>query len=548
MPLDEEGAKWSCEPCIRGHRSSKCQHFDRLMMKVPKAGRPLAKCPHPKGTCSCQKIYAFMVRIPKGSTCLCRPLYQVPMPGSEPGQSSGKVSPKSSPPLSGAQSSIGPLPAGGPPNRVQKRSKRQNSIQSSSETVAKGLAALSEASEETRKEAAKPTPRHADVHTPTSTSSCHMPIVPIEAYRHNPIPVRTDYVHRPLSIPSTNSYSTSTTTFQQNDGGFPQGPAPSIPQCPAPCCSKAENSDSDGTGAKNTARQLRNPALGYPSTQESYTFGSFGQEPLMLPKHAGPRKETPSSLISRTSNMSAVSMTAFSNPFSLPNVSYSGPHVSPNDAGRSSLTQNVSSNSSNPFPQNYFGLESQPGHNCGCGDGCQCLGCASHPFNETTRHYIQEMGYMMTFGNDDEGDNQPKSPYGTHDFSKTFESNSYQPSTFGQNNSHEHFSGDLTNQPVTSLVNDAALPSPVLYGQNYERLMEPTAYYTLEYSVGMPDLALCTNIMGTCQCGISCKCIGCLTHDGHNGVSLEPSPPPERSTDSLTPATDKCASQTQPTR
>lgn len=56
------------EPCIRGHRSSKCQHFDRLMMKVPKAGRPLAKCPHPKGTCSCQKLYAFMIRIPKGQS------------------------------------------------------------------------------------------------------------------------------------------------------------------------------------------------------------------------------------------------------------------------------------------------------------------------------------------------------------------------------------------------------------------------------------------------------------------------------------------------
>ena len=55
------------EPCIRGHRSSKCQHFDRLMIKVPKAGRPLMKCPHPKGTCSCQKLYAFMIRIPKGT-------------------------------------------------------------------------------------------------------------------------------------------------------------------------------------------------------------------------------------------------------------------------------------------------------------------------------------------------------------------------------------------------------------------------------------------------------------------------------------------------
>lgn len=54
------------EPCIRGHRSSKCDHFDRLMLKVPRAGRPLAKCPHLSNTCSCKKTYAFMIRIPKG--------------------------------------------------------------------------------------------------------------------------------------------------------------------------------------------------------------------------------------------------------------------------------------------------------------------------------------------------------------------------------------------------------------------------------------------------------------------------------------------------
>ncbi|KKK21290.1 hypothetical protein ARAM_001684 [Aspergillus rambellii] len=77
MPLDEEGNKWSCEPCMRGHRSSKCQHFDRLMSKVPKSGRPLKKCPHATSSCSCKKSYTFMTRIPKGSTFRCRPWYQV---------------------------------------------------------------------------------------------------------------------------------------------------------------------------------------------------------------------------------------------------------------------------------------------------------------------------------------------------------------------------------------------------------------------------------------------------------------------------------------
>lgn len=34
------------EPCMRGHRSSKCNHTDRILVKVRKPGRPLSSCPH----------------------------------------------------------------------------------------------------------------------------------------------------------------------------------------------------------------------------------------------------------------------------------------------------------------------------------------------------------------------------------------------------------------------------------------------------------------------------------------------------------------------
>lgn len=97
----------SSEPCIRGHRSTKCLHFDRLMMKVPRAGRPLSRCPHPKGICSCQRLYALMARInngrnpncfqgcalfgiadaPQDSVPLCRPLYKFPASTENPFQS-----------------------------------------------------------------------------------------------------------------------------------------------------------------------------------------------------------------------------------------------------------------------------------------------------------------------------------------------------------------------------------------------------------------------------------------------------------------------------
>lgn len=50
------------ESCIRGHRSSKCAHYDRLMKRVPKAGRPLTNCVHIRGAdCDCREVWAIMV-------------------------------------------------------------------------------------------------------------------------------------------------------------------------------------------------------------------------------------------------------------------------------------------------------------------------------------------------------------------------------------------------------------------------------------------------------------------------------------------------------
>ncbi|OJJ03481.1 hypothetical protein ASPVEDRAFT_42940 [Aspergillus versicolor CBS 583.65] len=66
MPLDEQGQKWSCEPCLRGHRSSKCKHFDRLMARVAKSGRPSKACPHGRLYCDCRKSYAVMERLASG--------------------------------------------------------------------------------------------------------------------------------------------------------------------------------------------------------------------------------------------------------------------------------------------------------------------------------------------------------------------------------------------------------------------------------------------------------------------------------------------------
>jgi len=55
MPLIN-GCKYSCEPCIRGHRATSCAHNDRVLIEVRRPGRPLESCGHEFATCNCGKI------------------------------------------------------------------------------------------------------------------------------------------------------------------------------------------------------------------------------------------------------------------------------------------------------------------------------------------------------------------------------------------------------------------------------------------------------------------------------------------------------------
>ncbi|RDL37271.1 uncharacterized protein BP5553_04704 [Venustampulla echinocandica] len=55
MPIIN-GYKYSCEPCIRGHRATSCTHTDRILIEVRKPGRPLESCGHEFDTCTCGRL------------------------------------------------------------------------------------------------------------------------------------------------------------------------------------------------------------------------------------------------------------------------------------------------------------------------------------------------------------------------------------------------------------------------------------------------------------------------------------------------------------
>jgi hypothetical protein len=63
------------DPCIRGHRATKCEHWDRVMVRVKKPGRPLQTCPHgsAKPNCGCGREKVFMIKVSmEGGKCVCR--------------------------------------------------------------------------------------------------------------------------------------------------------------------------------------------------------------------------------------------------------------------------------------------------------------------------------------------------------------------------------------------------------------------------------------------------------------------------------------------
>ncbi|KOC17192.1 hypothetical protein AFLA70_357g001301 [Aspergillus flavus AF70] len=496
MPLDEEGAKWSCEPCIRGHRSSKCQHFDRLMMKVPKAGRPLAKCPHPKGTCSCQKTYAFMIRIPKGSTCLCRPVYQVPVDSNE----SAPPTPTTLPPTAS--------PA---PGKIQKSTRRQ--IKTAPESIAKALDSIPDFGKQ----------QHGN-----GTSNHISPFMP-----QNPgLGSMGNSLHQ--GIAATGTFIPHQALNNGDDSKPPGGsccsqksqpPVQTKPQ--ATCCKKPESPIQNGQSAELTTDGSSAPYT--PSLNAtSFTPVSTPQIPSWQDFNAAGQNHYYQPFVShQQSTKQPTYVPNYTLHTSPKAVSMGFPHQ---DITSSSLTQSFAPQ---PFPQDtnnsgYMAsatLNSDPTHNCSCGDNCQCLGCASHPFNNTTRQHVQEMGLLVAFDGDDRTvDNlngyQTPSLHGRQ-HSATQLDYPYTNFSHAFDNSAQHLMmHSYGEQNQTSRILGNGYSSPPAEYLSEQQFMEPSEYYTLEYPVGLPSG--CSDVTGSCQCGNDCSCVGCLTHSGHNGLSLGP--------------------------
>lgn len=162
-------------------------------------------------------------------------------------------------------------------------------------------------------------------------------------------------------------------------------------------------------------------------------------------------------------------------------------------------------------------------HNCTCGPSCQCVFCVAHPYNEPTRDRVQSLAHLLS----DEGSYAPKSPL-QPSYGSPFHC-AASPSSMTSTSHRMHIDEILH---TSNLPQPRAFTSADYSGQVYPGLpngslaeaqqpaVASSGYLTMAYEYDPMQLGRCTDATGTCRCGDSCTCVGCLTHSGHDGEIL----------------------------
>lgn len=124
-------------------------------------------------------------------------------------------------------------------------------------------------------------------------------------------------------------------------------------------------------------------------------------------------------------------------------------------------------------------------HTCHCGDGCQCVGCAAHPYNDATQKYVRSAYTSMA------EDAPSREPYanGSATVARSVDVN-----------------GSHGTDAVTSPT--AHTPSSATSTNGEEQNLSAADFFFVNYS--FPE---CGGDTESCPCGDDCQCIGCTIHN-----------------------------------
>ncbi len=466
-------------------------------MEVRKPGRPLSSCPHPTGSCSCERV-VINYTIPKTSECACP---------SERAQSAA---------VAGS-------------SRISKPKRRSTAIHPSS--LEKAIKASQDNETDT-----------SSYNTPTERSASNEASPPSSASSTPRIlPTQKEEV-------SSCCKSKAAPPVVTQSGGCCSGKAKKQPQLPAPpvksCCS-------------DKSQQNKSPKFQH----AGHTIGQHIQFQVQ-PQFRTPQYQSFPQQTSR----------------GLPPFGFGAPIYNHAAAAyQQSMAMPLHGGMQGPLshhPNGHQVPQRNPEHNCHCGEGCTCFGCAAHPNNATMMEYVRlmaEFQYTGAFG----GQQAPLYDMPTYPHHPGFGAETSPAMSFSSlpqpyaspNPVHVPFQASLdatvmagTSLNISSPWRQPSIPTPSIEhsefldsatatpteAQNKIEMVTPPSPAAVVATSPVADspsgsneeetptlspssffwnemvLPGCNDATGTCQCGDGCECVGCLTHGGHNGIALAP--------------------------
>jgi hypothetical protein len=152
--------------------------------------------------------------------------------------------------------------------------------------------------------------------------------------------------------------------------------------------------------------------------------------------------------------------------------------------------------------QGNDGLGQGVSHQCGCGPGCACIGCVSHPFNAQTLQYVND-AYNFDLGEtsvDMLGGNNNGIPQ------HQAQANNAYATTNGTNlPTPPHYQAQLQDPESLSPQLQAETPSDAS-GLGEEQTFPASDFLFI-------DVSSCDGQLAMCPCGDDCQCVGCTIHN-----------------------------------
>ncbi|PMD48468.1 hypothetical protein L207DRAFT_7780 [Hyaloscypha variabilis F] len=528
MPLIN-GMKMACEPCIRGHRSTKCTHAnERLMVPVRKPGRPLSVCPHPpQQACGCGSVTAA---IPRKQTCHCGKNSHThsaaahngaPVPGKSRSSSFDRAGGLPMPPEAPSPTKVafkvqksslkhsGRKQSFDPANFERMDMSQVNVLpydqrpQNIPATMTNGYTITgSSQSYGFEPQYAKLQPQYSNVPmqpppNPNGMNGNGIHIISTNGYSNgiNGDASLEHVIESPLATPTT--YGSGDSGKFLNGGPFGTPPVNSEVQAVSnggSCCAPKQKSHSH-TSSASSISDAEGPTQ--KSCCSSKAEPKFKQEPEANggSAHATPHM-APQMLPQNGMNGVAFHPILYPQYGPQPTVfTYPATYGSfQNPLQPSAWRESVRLNnySQVPLPPGPLPFDAplvpetlDTVHTCSCGDGCQCIGCAAHPYNDASREYVWSAWASM---------------------------NSDRPTSELYNNAQPPTNGTMASQPppANNVASPTAqTPSSTTSGNEEEQTLSAADFFFVNYPFTSDG---CGGDTQSCPCGDDCQCLGCTIH------------------------------------